>query len=69
MQTLTRTSDVRVSERGALTSLRLKPSPPVYNELTGEVSIMSLGAFPDSCDNIVKIAGAVHDPGIGPEFK
>eukprot|EP00731_Ephydatia_muelleri_P016880 Em0009g1304a len=36
-ETLTRTSDVRVSERGALTSLRLKPSPPVYNELTGEL--------------------------------
>ena len=40
LQEVVRTSDVRVSERTPLNQLRLKPSGPIYNELTGEVEIL-----------------------------
>ena len=34
-----RTSDIRVSDRTPLFSLRLKQFEPIYNELTGEVHV------------------------------
>ena len=37
MQNVVRSSDIRVSERTPLNSLRLKPFGPIYNELAGEV--------------------------------
>ena len=37
VQEIVRTSDIRVSERVPLNSLRLQPFGPIYNELTGEV--------------------------------
>ena len=42
VQEIVRTSDIRVSERVPLNSLRLKPFGPIYNELTGEVTMTIL---------------------------
>ena len=67
LQTLARTADIRVSERGPLTTLRLLPHPPVYNELTGEVCYRSHQILAYMTYYFTK-AGSIYDRGTGPEL-